>query len=56
MINGLNSISVMCDRDSLKIVMSGANLVYAAALKQVPSCEFYPLEAIKTNIIERKMF
>ena len=24
---------------------------HAAALKQVPSCEFYPLEAIKTNII-----
>ena len=24
---------------------------HAAALKQVPSCEFYPLEAIKTNVI-----
>jgi UDP-glucose 4-epimerase len=24
---------------------------HAAALKQVPSCEFYPLEAVKTNII-----
>jgi len=33
-------------------VMAGANLVFhAAALKQVPSCEFYPLEAVKTNVL-----
>ena len=26
-------------------------VVHGAALKQVPSCEFYPLEAVRTNII-----
>ena len=32
--------------------MRGADLVFnAAALKQVPSCEFFPLEAIRTNAI-----
>ena len=25
--------------------------IYAAALKQVPSCEFFPMEAVKTNVI-----
>jgi len=36
--------------DSLNKAMSGVNYVYhAAALKQVPSCEFFPLEAIQTN-------
>jgi UDP-glucose 4-epimerase len=26
-------------------------IFHAAALKQVPSCEFYPLEAVKTNVL-----
>jgi len=40
------------DRDSITAAMDGIDYVFqAAALKQVPSCEFYPLEAIKTNIL-----
>ena len=40
------------DRDSLKVAVKGSDFIFhAAALKQVPSCEFYPLEAIKTNIL-----
>ena len=38
--------------DSLREAVSGANFIFhAAALKQVPSCEFYPMEAIQTNAI-----
>jgi UDP-glucose 4-epimerase len=38
--------------DSLREAMSGVDCVFqAAALKQVPSCEFYPMEAIRTNSI-----
>ena len=38
--------------DSVRNVMYGANFVFhAAALKEVPSCEFFPMEAVKTNII-----
>ncbi len=39
------------DPASIKAAMVGVNFVFhAAALKQVPSCEFYPLEAVKTNV------
>lgn len=40
------------DADSIKYAMRGVNYVFsAAALKQVPSCEFYPLQAVYTNIL-----
>jgi UDP-N-acetylglucosamine 4,6-dehydratase len=40
------------DQQSVLNVVRGVNFIYhAAALKQVPSCEFHPLEAVKTNVL-----
>lgn len=40
------------DIQSVKNAMHGVDYIFhAAALKQVPSCEFFPLEAVKTNVL-----
>ena len=40
------------DIDSVRNAMHGVDFIFhAAALKQVPSCEFFPIEAVKTNVL-----
>jgi UDP-N-acetylglucosamine 4,6-dehydratase/5-epimerase len=40
------------DKESVDTAVKGADFIFhAAALKQVPSCEFFPIQAVKTNIL-----
>lgn len=49
----LSFILVMCATTKALLMpcVGWIMFTYAAALKQVPSCEFYPLEAVKTNVL-----
>ncbi len=45
-------IGDVCDFSSLAAALRGADIVFhAAALKQVPACEYQPFEAVKTNVL-----
>ena len=40
------------NKESVETVMRGVDYIFhAAALKQVPSCEFFPMEAVRTNVV-----
>ena len=42
----------MCDSKYIELAITGPDYIFhAVALKQVPSCEFFPIEAVKTNVI-----
>ena len=45
-------IGDVLDINSVRTAMVGVDFIFhAAALKQVPSCEFFPIEAVKTNVL-----
>ena len=47
-----NNIGDVRDKQSIRDAIHGVDYIFhAAALKQVPSCEFFPLEAVKTNVV-----